>query len=227
MRTETCAFLGGTKLVIEPLKTHIAYRCPDCGTVVYGFVGRFALSAGLIRLKCHCGNSAADITVTQDGKVRLSVPCLFCRQNHSFVVSQSIFFGRDIFLLNCPYSNMDICFIGEKEKCDEQIDRTAEELAQLLTNLEAEKLSDIQPQDVDEEEVLPDPTVYDAMRFLVKELEYDGKIDCPCHGGSYELRFCREGIQVYCPTCGATHTFDTRAEAAAEAYLDTDSITLS
>ena len=214
-------------MVVEPLKTHIAYRCPDCGTTVYGIVGRFALSAGMIRLKCPCGNSGLDLSVTQDKKVRLSVPCLFCKTSHNYVISQGLFFSRDIFLLNCPYSNMDICFIGEKDKTDEHVKRTGEELERLLASLELTELKEIQPIDIDDEEVLPDPTVYDAMRFLVKELEYDGKIDCPCHKGCYELRFCQEGIQVYCEDCGATFTFDTRAEASAEEYLSLDTITLS
>ena len=112
-------------------------------------------------------------------------------------------------------------------QCDKEIKRTGEELERLLAHLEAENLSDIQPQDVDEEEVLPDPTVYDAMRFLVKELEYDNKIYCPCGDGEYDLRFCKEGIQVYCTKCGATYTFDTRAEAASEDYLALDSIKLT
>lgn len=214
-------------MVVEPLKTHIAYRCPDCGTTIYGIAGKFTLSAGMIRLKCPCGKSALDLSVTQDQKVRLTVPCLFCKTSHNYVISQSLFFSRDIFLLNCPYSNMDICFIGEKDKTDEQVKRTGEELERLFADLEVTELSEIQPMDMDEEDVLPDPTVYDAMRFLVKELEFDGKIDCPCHKGSYELRFCHEGVQVYCEDCGATYTFDTRAEAASEEYLSLDEIKLT
>ena len=77
-----------------------------------------------------------------------------------------------------------------------------------------------------EEEILADPTVYDAIWFLIKELEYDGRIDCPCHAGGYQLRYCREGVQAYCPECGATYTFDTRAEAASEEYLKLDEIKL-
>lgn len=213
-------------MILNPGQTHIAYRCPDCGTLIYGFVGRFALKAGMLRLKCECGKSALDISVSRDKKVRLSVPCIFCKQNHNYVVSESIFFGRDLFLLNCPYSNMDICFMGEKEKTDAEADRTGEELVRLLKDLEADQLKDIQPMDVDEDEVLPDATVYDAIRFLIKELEAEGQIDCPCHSGSYDLRFCKEGIQVFCPECGAAHVFNTEAVAASEEYLKIDSLTL-
>ena len=173
--------------MVAKLQTHIAYRCPECGAVVYAFVGRFALAANLIRTKCPCGHSALDITVTNDDKIRLSVPCVFCKQNHNFVVSQNIFFERDLFLLNCPYTNMDICFIGEKEKIDSEVERAEKELKKLLSSFEAESISDIQPIDMDEEEVLPDAAVYDTIRFLMKELEADNALDCPCHSGKYDL----------------------------------------
>ena len=214
-------------MVADMPKTHIAYRCPECGTVIYGFVGKFALSANLLRIKCSCGHSALDINITNDGKIRLSVPCVFCKQNHNYVVSQSIFFGRDLFLLNCPYANMDICFMGEKEKIEEETERNANELSNLLKILEAESVKDIQPTDMDEEEILPDPQIYDTLRFLIKDLEADGKIDCPCHRGDYDLRFVKDGIQVYCPDCGAEHIFNTEAVAASEEYLNIDALKLT
>ena len=124
-------------MVLNNIQTHIAYRCPACGTAVFGFVGKFALKAGMVRLKCSCGESHLDINVTADKKLRLNVPCVFCKKGHSFTLSQTIFFERDSFLLNCPYSNMDIAFIGEKEKVDENVLRTGEELTRLLSDLEA------------------------------------------------------------------------------------------
>ncbi len=213
-------------MIADIKQTHIAYRCPECGTAVYGFVGKFALSANMLRLKCSCGHSALDVNITNDKKIRLSVPCLFCKTNHSYVVSQSIFFGRELFLLNCPYANMDICFIGDKENTDRELERSGWELERLFKELGAESVKDIQPEDVNDEDVLPDPTVYDTIRFLVKTLEDEGKIDCPCHGGEYDIRFANGGIQVFCPKCGAVHFFDTGAEAASEDYINTDEITL-
>ena len=213
-------------MIASPKSTHIAYRCPDCGTTVVGFVGKFALSANMLRLKCSCGKSNLDVTITNDKKIRLSVPCVFCKTNHNYVVSQNIFFGREIFLLACPYANMDIAFIGEKDAVDKEAERTAGELEKLLMSLEAESIRDIQPEDVNEEDVLPDPTVYDAIRFLVKTLEDEGKIDCPCHSNDYELRFCDTGIQVFCGKCGASHVFNVTSGSASEDYLLIDELRL-
>lgn len=212
--------------MVANLQTHIAYRCPECGTLIYGFVGKFALSANLLRIKCSCGHSALDLNITNDKKIRISAPCLFCKQNHSFVVSENIFFGRDIFLLNCPYANMDICFIGSKEKVDKETERQVEELQRLLSDLEAESIKDIQPTDLEEDEILPDPSVYDTLRFLIKELEAEGKIDCPCHSGVYNLRYAKDGIEVYCEECEASHLFNTKSQSSTEDYLKTDSLYL-
>ncbi len=213
-------------MVIQPKQRNIAYRCPGCGSAVIGIVGKFALHANMLRLKCSCGNEQSlDITL-KDGKIRLSVPCLFCRQNHSYVVSESLLFDKDRFLLNCPYSNMDIAFIGDEDTVSQDLSRTEAELNMLLKNLEAEELSDIQPEEMPEAEILPDPAVYDTLRFVLKDLEAEGKVKCPCNKGPYDLRFTDSGMQAWCESCGATYDFNATSPTIAEEYLLMDEISL-
>lgn len=209
-----------------PKQRNIAYRCPGCGSAVIGLVGKFALHANMLRLKCSCGDEQSLDIPMADGKIRLSVPCLFCRQNHSYVVSESLFFENDRFLLNCPYSNMDIAIIGDEETVNQELARTEAELNMLMKNLEAEELSDIQPEDMPEAEILPDPAVYDTLRFVVKDLEAEGKLHCPCGKGPYDLRFTDGGMQVWCDSCGATYDFNATSPTMAEEYLELDEIRL-
>lgn len=214
-------------MIIQPKQRNIAYRCPECASSIFGIVGKFTLSADMLRLKCTCDKSSSlDINKTNDGKLRLSVPCLFCKQNHSYVVSESVFFDREKFLLNCPYTGMDIAFIGDEDTINEELKRTEEEIRRLMASLEAEELSDIQPEEMSEDEILPDPAVYDTLRFLVKDLEADGKVQCLCDNGIYDLRFVDGGIQVYCERCGATYTFYATTPSLAEEYLGVDSLKL-
>ena len=214
-------------MAVLPTQRHIAYRCPDCGEAVVGLVGRFALSANMLRLKCSCGSEMSlDINIISGEKIRLSVPCLYCRQNHSYVVSEALFFDKDRFLLNCPYSGMDIAFLGEEDVVSHEILRTGEELAALMKNIEAEELSDLQPEDMDESEVLPDPAVYNVLKFLIKDLEEEGNLHCPCGEGPYDVRFTDTGLQAWCENCGATYDFDAKTTSIAEEYLQIDSITL-
>lgn len=199
--------------------THIAYRCPECGSMTVGLVGKFALSANMIRLKCDCGGSALSLTLTNDKKLRLSVPCVFCKDEHNFTLAQSIFFERDIFLLNCPYASMDIGFIGSKENIDKATEENAKSLEKLMADIGAETLDEIQPMEMDEDDILPDASVYDTIRLLIKDMEDEGTIDCPCHSGCYDLRYAPGGIQVFCPDCGAAYFFNCISQASCEEYL--------
>ena len=139
----------------------------------------------------------------------------------------AIVFDRDKFLLSCPYANMDIAFLGSEENVNAEAQRAEEELSRLLTNLEAEDLSDIQPEDMANEEILPDAELYDIVRFLVRELEADGKVDCPCHSVNLDFRFTEGGVEVYCIDCGATYEFPVQSTAVARETLMLDEIKLS
>ena len=214
-------------MVLNPKRRSIAYRCPECGTSILGPILKNTLSSNMLRLKCDCEKAERlDISLTSEGKVRLSVPCIFCKQNHNYVVTDSVFFDRDLFLLNCPYSGMDIAFIGEDERLSPELERTKGEIERLMASLEAEELSDIQPTDMSEDEILPDPAVYDTIRFVVKDLEEEGRVKCPCKDGKYDLRFAPDGIQVYCENCGATHTLPVTTPSLAEEYLSLDFLEL-
>ena len=207
--------------------THIAYRCPECGDIIVGLAGEFALNADMLRLKCTCGKSALDISPEGNGKLRISVPCVLCKENHSFVLSADIFFDRDIFKFNCPYANLDIAFIGKKDEVDRATESSGAALANLIASMGADSLPDIQPYELGEDEILPDAAVWDIIRFVVKDLEADGAIDCPCHSGSYEIRYAPGGIEAYCNECGATYLFRCESPSIAEEYLSLTSVKLS
>ncbi len=209
-----------------PKHAHLAYRCPDCGTLIYGLIGEFALSASMLRLKCDCGKSILDINVTADKKLKISVPCIICKENHSYIISPDIIFSRKLFLLSCPYSGMEICFAGDREKVDEYAKENEKKIAKLVSDMGLEAIDDLQPIDMADEEILPDATVYDLIRFIVKDLEAESNIDCPCHSGNYDLRFAPGGIEVYCENCGASYLFICESAAAAEEYINISKVIL-
>ena len=199
-------------MIIEPQKTTVAYRCPVCGTGVISAVGMFSLSADMIKLKCTCGKSEMTMVYTPDKKVRLSVPCLLCPKPHNFVVSQSIFFGRDLFLLPCPYSDLNICFMGEMNHVKAELARSELELLHKQ-----------------EEELLPDPQILDIIMFVIHDLEAEGKIFCKCanhEDGEYDCQMMEDGILVFCKKCGASHVVPVNNLLGAQAFLDCDSLHL-
>ena len=100
-------------MVLNTRQTTVAYRCPDCGAGVMSAVSLFNLSADMVKLKCTCGKSELKLIYNRDDTVRLTVPCLICSKPHTFTVKTGVFFSEELFVLPCPYSDVNICFTGE------------------------------------------------------------------------------------------------------------------
>ena len=224
-------------MILTPKTTNVAYRCPECGYVTRGLAGAFGLGArDMLRLKCTCG-AQAEMTMigTADDRVRLTVPCLLCAHDHHYTLSRSLFYSKDIFHLACPYTDINIGFIGrDEDKLSAAIDKSTEDLTALYRELfgKGATIEDI-PEEADraipdgeEEPFLPDAQIYDIVRFMVKELEADGAIHCPCEGGVYEVELQNDGIRIFCQECGASLLFATNSITAAQSFLSCDHIEL-
>lgn len=164
-------------MVLNEKHTTVAYRCPECGGGILSAVGLFKLSADMIKLKCTCKKSEMKLVYNRDGTVRLTVPCLICSQPHSFTVNSSLFFSDELFLLPCPYSDVNIAFMGEMNLVKAELARTELEL---LDMLEANGITGFSALHGDEKD-LPDPQILDIILFVIGDLDAEEKIYCRCH----------------------------------------------
>ena len=235
-------------MLLNEKRTTVAYRCPDCGGGIMSAVGLFNLSADMVKLKCTCERSELKIVYNRDGSVRLTVPCLICSQPHTFTVKASLFFSDDLFVLPCPYSDINIAFTGEMNAVKAELARTELELLDLL---EQNGITDFSALHGDEQD-LPDPQILDIILFVIDDLDAEGKIYCRCHpdpkeGGQlpssaevtsgnadegqphesrYEAEITEDGIKVTCRVCGASTVISTDSMLSAHAFLNADSMHL-
>ncbi len=203
----------------------IGFRCSACGGATLGLLGGIPRGADMLRIKCNCTESSLDVKKRKDGGLHLSVPCVYCRDSHGFNITLDEKREGSTVRLPCPFSNMDIAFIGDEKDVTSELERTGEELSRVIASFEGEELSDIQPSDADEEDFC-DPGALDTVNFIVRDLEGEGKVTCPCGKEELDLRFTPDGIQVYCTACGASYTFYAKSAAMAESYLSLDEIKL-
>ncbi len=208
-------------MVLDKKETTVAYRCPSCGAGVMSLIGAFTLSADMIKLKCSCGGSEMLITYGSDRRVRLTVPCLFCSTPHNFNISSPVFFGRELFAFPCPYTGLDICFIGGRGAVGTALEKSEKELLELLGDISPDDFTKIKADQI------TDPQVYDIVNFVVRELEADGKIHCFCKdGGDYRVTIEDGAIRIICAKCGSMKEFPADSVGAANAFLYADEITL-
>lgn len=218
-------------MVLDKKQTTVAYRCPHCGAGVMSMVDVFTLGADMIKLKCDCHKSEMSIVRQSDGKIKLTVPCILCPKPHSFVVSPTIFFGKEQFFLQCPYSDINICFMGEQNYVKAELARSELELLDIMEKNGITDFSALR-NDENEDEDLPDPEIQQIALFVLRELEADGKIYCRCEHcneipeDKYEIEITNDGIVVKCRDCGAKRLISTDNYLDAHAFLYTDSLHL-
>jgi len=212
-------------MVLAPKETTVAYRCPECGSLVMSMVGVFTLTADMMRLKCPCGHSELEILYTKDKKIRLHVPCFACPTAHSYMLTSQIFFERELFTLPCAYTGLDICFIGRAEQVQEAVAKAEEELMELLGDTDFETFAGARGTRGE----LTDPQVYDIVLYVVQELADEGAIHCRCPEGEgeYKVDLAEDRITVRCETCGASVEIPIGSLTTAQDFLRCDSLELT
>jgi DNA-directed RNA polymerase subunit RPC12/RpoP len=213
-------------MVLESKQTTVAYRCPHCGAGIMSAVGLFALSADMVKLKCTCGNSEMTVVYSKDGKVRLTVPCLLCAKPHTYTLNSTLFFDKDLFSLQCPYTDMNIAFLGETNTVKAELARSELELLDLMEKSGLKNFDQFH----DDEASLPDPQVLEIVMFVINDLDAEGKIFCKCapedNGRQYDAEILNDGVKVTCRKCGATRLIPTDSRLGAHAFLNADALYL-
>ena len=193
---------------------------------VMSVVDVFNLSADMIKLKCSCGQSEMTVVRSKDGKVRFTVPCILCPKPHNFTVSSNLFFNKELFVLPCPYSDINICMMGDINYVKAELSRSELEL---LDMLEKSGLSSFEELRGENENALSDPQIREIVTYVIKELDEEGKIYCNCedrNSGEYDAEILRDGIRVSCEKCGAAKTIPTDSLISASEFLNADSLEL-
>ena len=213
-------------MVLDPKQTTVAYRCPHCGAGIMSAVGLFALTADMIKLKCTCGKSEMSVVYSKDGKVRLTVPCILCAKPHTFTLNSSLFFGKDLFTMSCPYSDINIACIGETNQVKAELARGELELLDLMEKSGMKDFDSFH----NDEEALTDPQILEIVMFVINDLDAEGKIYCKCdptdNGRQYDAEVQENGVLVTCRKCGASRLIPTDSRLGAHAFLNADTLHL-
>lgn len=214
-------------MVLNTKQTTLAYRCPHCGSGVMTAVSLFALRGSMVRLKCTCGQSSMTAEPDGEGRIRLTVPCIICPTPHRFTVSENVFFNSELFVLPCPYSDINICVLGEINHVKAELARTE---LQLMDMMEKSGVTDFSALHREAEKTVTDPQVLEIVLFVIHDLDDEGKITCRCAPDdkerSYDAEILPEGVRVTCRRCGATKLIPTDSLLDAHEFLNCDELHL-
>lgn len=196
---------------ISDKTTVVASRCPECGAIIADRINIFNMSCGHHNIKCKiCGKSNLTISMSADGKVRLSVPCLVCPHPHPYTLASTSFFNKDLFLLQCSYSGLDVCFIGEEEKVDEALRLSAKQLKELFEEQKKEESS----------QNFLDAEVMQEVMYSVEELAITNRIKCDCGEPNLAIVVDYDKVHISCKDCNCSATLFASEKADIDTAAD-------
>ncbi|MBR5188122.1 MAG: hypothetical protein IKW18_06585 [Clostridia bacterium] len=187
-------------MILQPKDTTVAYRCPECGATVFSVVGALALSGDMIKLKCTCGCSELVMQKTDEDKIRLTVPCIFCPSPHHYIVSRKILLNRELFTFPCAYAGVDILFIGSKGAVMKAIEVSDEELRGIIDDTELSNVHEANEGD----DLYGDEHIRDMILFVLGDLAEENHIHCGCPDGEGDFLVdqTRDSVRISCKKCG-------------------------
>lgn len=203
--------------------TVAAYRCPYCGKGVISNEGVFSLTAEKIALRCPCKRSEATISYEKNDMLKITVPCVFCPQPHTYSLQKATFEGKELFTLQCPYTGSGTVFIGELDHVHAELDRTELELLNAMDEHGVESFEQLHKKGDG-----IDSDIFDTIMYVIGELDEESKIYCKCTSPkkNYEISVENGGIILRCADCGASKFIPADSSIAAHAFLEADSVTL-
>ena len=148
----------------------------------------FQLAAAGGKLPCPCGKSSIRIDLMGD-RVNLTVPCLFCEQEHTVTCSTHAFLTEKCLAFSCANSGLDCCYVGEEEPVFAAMKRLEETLDVLETEAGAEGTF---LNDLEMEEILGE----------LRDIGLRDGISCTCGCRDWKLKINYSSVELFCARCG-------------------------
>lgn len=174
----------------EPKRT-IAYLCPKCRQSVAVERTVFQLAAAPSRLPCPCGGSALLVEMEAD-HADLTVPCLYCGEDHHIRCSAHAFLHEKALAFSCKANGLDCCYVGEEGPVFRALRRLEEAAAQY-----GEK-----PGEEGESAFLNEAVMTEVVGEL-KDIAARGGISCTCGSKHYQVKVRYSAVELICAECGA------------------------
>ena len=175
--------------MVQENKRTLAYICPSCHQSVIVERSVFQLAASANELPCPCGKSALRVEMMGD-RVKLTVPCLFCRIEHTVTCSAKAFLHEKALAFSCAASGLDCCYVGEEGPVFAAVRRLEEAVDKL-------------EHDAGEKGAFLDELVMHEVLSELRDIAARGGISCACGSKRWKMQVNYSSVDLFCADCGA------------------------
>ena len=171
----------------EPKRT-LAYLCPKCKQSVVVEMSEFGLAAASSKLPCPCGGSALLVEM-EAGHADLTVPCLYCGEDHHIRCSAHAFLHEKALAFSCKATGLDCLYVGEEEPVFRALRRLEEATADM--------------DETDKEKSFLNEAIMTEVLGELKDIAARGGISCRCGAKEYKVKVNFSSVELECGQCGA------------------------
>lgn len=119
-------------MIVDTLNK-IAVKCSECSKYTVVDLNLFKLKVPT-NIMCECGNNILKIYI-KDNELILNISCIACDDVHSYAFNVKDIIKKQLLILSCPVTGMEIAFLGKKNYVDKVVDRYMVDMYELLNYL--------------------------------------------------------------------------------------------
>lgn len=199
------------KEVCKFMKTQftIAYRCAKCGKIGFREISIFELS-GRRSLKVQCENCGHNslILYTKDYKnYRIQMDCVICKTPHIYYFSLGEIFREEPIIIECIQYDLELCFIGERQRVEQKVDQYEQGLEELIDELGYDDY------------FVNSEIMMECVNILHDLAEQD-QISCECGKGDIGIILLSDRIELRCQYCHNVHIIPAESRRDVERLKD-------
>jgi hypothetical protein len=142
-------------------------------------------------LTCRCGKSSIIIKQEGENSFFISIPCIGCDNEHTYLFTRrSILLGEPV-VFNCPETGMQICFIGRDEAVRGKVDSLEEEFDELIDAYGYESY------------FRNTQVMIDTLN-RIHDIALNGNLLCECGDADIDLVLLNDCVLLRCNRCGGS-----------------------
>ena len=193
----------------------IAYKCTSCGSFEFFNISLFTLLYKKdCSLSCRCKKSCVNIKQECEGSFLISIPCIGCGNEHTYLFSKKNILTGEPIVLNCPETDMQICFIGRDEAVRKKVDNLEEEFDELIDMYGYESYFD------------NTQVMFDTLN-RIHDIALKGNLICECGSVNIELVLLSGCILLRCGKCGCSRRIPASKNKDLKDILTKSQITIT
>ncbi len=167
----------------------IAYKCTTCGSFEFFNISLFTLLYKKnCNLSCRCKKSCVTIKQEGENSFLISIPCIGCGNEHTYLLSKKNIVKGGPVGFNCPETGMQICFAGRDDAVRKKVDNLEKEFDELMDTYGYESyFSNTQ-------------VMFDTLN-RIHDIALKGNLYCECGSVNIELVLLSDCILLKCAKC--------------------------